>query len=121
MLEFERLVNLTGLDAMPAAEKVLTFQACVTGERRKTLDYMLAEDRRRGVDPGASYRQAIASLIAFQEPLIERQRRLDEEWRRCDPKGPRSALGFQPQFERLLTELARVGLEKTPGTNTSPI
>ena len=72
-------MDMDGPGGMDAAEKVILLQACIKGERRKTVDYTLAEHRRRGIPPADSYQQIVARLMAFQEPLMERQRRLNQE------------------------------------------
>lgn len=77
------------------------------------MDFVISEDQRNRVGPEDSYQNALARLMAFQEPAVERMRRLDEGWRRCDLKGPRTALEFQRIFERLITELAPAGLRKS--------
>ena len=111
--EFEELVALANEGkGMNHTEMVRCIGSCLKGARKQAYRVELRAARHDGrlkEAPEEVYRQIILRLQEFKEGLLEKQQRLNAEWRVL-ARGKRSALEFLPVFENTVAEMEMAGM-----------
>ncbi|CAK0835569.1 unnamed protein product [Prorocentrum cordatum] len=114
--EFEEMVGLANDGAgMSATEMVRVLGTCLKGSRQRAYKVELQQARRSGrlsADPDEVYQSLKERLMEFKEGLLEKQQRLNAEWRTLS-RGKMSALEFQATFENIVAEMELAGMGKS--------
>ncbi|CAK0865466.1 unnamed protein product, partial [Prorocentrum cordatum] len=114
--EFEEMVGLANDGAgMSATEMVRVLGTCLKGSRQRAYKVELKQARRSGrlaADPDEVYQSLKERLMEFKEGLLEKQQRLNAEWRTLS-RGKMSALEFQATFENIVAEMELAGMGKS--------
>ena len=67
---------------------------------------------RLAADPDEVYARLKERMMEFKEGLLEKQQRLNGEWRTLS-RGRQSALEFQATFENIVSEMELAGMGKS--------
>ncbi|CAK0832647.1 unnamed protein product [Prorocentrum cordatum] len=114
--EFEEMVGLANDGSgMSATEMVRVLGTCLKGSRQRAYKVELKQARRSGrlaADPDEVYQSLKERLMEFKEGLLEKQQRLNAEWRTLS-RGKMSALEFQATFENIAAEMELAGMGKS--------
>ena len=100
---------------MSPIEMVRTIGSCLKGSRKQAYKVELRTARQDGrlkEHPDAVYASIIARLQEFREGLLEKQQRLNGEWKNLS-RGRKTALEFMPVFESLVSEMELAGMGKS--------
>jgi len=115
--KFEDICSLANnSQGMSDKEMLVALKSCLHGSRRRIYDNVMKSTKAIQDDedgPGKSYREIKARLMRFLETPTERQLRVQQEWNSLMKTKGMSALQFEAEWERILSELAEVGLEKS--------
>jgi len=113
-LEFEEIVGLANDGAgMGWAEMVRVLGNTLKGSRHKAYSVVYKAGRHLlGIAPGELYQKVKVRLMEFKEGVLEKQQRLDQEWRHLF-RGKKSALEFAPVFEEIVSNLELAGVGKS--------
>ncbi|CAK0840013.1 unnamed protein product, partial [Prorocentrum cordatum] len=113
---FEEMVGLANDGSgMSATEMVRVLGTCLKGSRQRADKVELKQARRSGrlaADPDEVYQSLKERLMEFKEGLLEKQQRLNAEWRTLS-RGRMSALEFQATFENIVAEMELAGMGKS--------